>query len=45
MTSYPLVNNQFGFGLLDAIAMIKVAKNWTNVPQQMSCSHEIFEHR
>lgn len=34
------VNNQFGFGLMDAMAMITAAKNWTTVDKQLSCNYE-----
>jgi len=31
------VSHAFGFGLMDAGAMVKLAKNWTTVPEQKVC--------
>jgi len=31
------VSHAFGFGLMDAGAMVKMALNWTTVPEQMVC--------
>ena len=31
------VSHRFGYGLMDAYAMVKLAKNWTTVPQQRKC--------
>ena len=31
------VSHHFGFGLMDASAMVDLALNWTNVPQQHMC--------
>ncbi|XP_057290604.1 endoprotease bli-like isoform X2 [Hydractinia symbiolongicarpus] len=39
------VSDRFGFGILDAMAMIKLAKNWTTVRPQISCEHENAAHR
>ncbi len=32
-----IVSHSFGFGLMDALAMVDLAKAWTNVPQQRKC--------
>jgi hypothetical protein len=31
------VSHAFGFGLMDAGAMVRLALNWTTVPEQMVC--------
>ena len=31
------VSHHFGFGLMDASAMVDKAMNWTNVPEQHKC--------
>lgn len=31
------VSHSFGFGLMDAGAMVRLARNWTNVPEQHVC--------
>ncbi|VDN02135.1 unnamed protein product [Thelazia callipaeda] len=31
------VSHSFGFGLMDAGAMVRLAKNWTTVPEQKKC--------
>ena len=33
-----LVSHQFGFGAIDAEAMVTRAQHWTTVPQQNSCT-------
>ena len=33
-----LVSHQFGFGAIDAEAMVTRAQHWTNVPQQKTCT-------
>ncbi|KAK3729636.1 hypothetical protein QZH41_020664 [Actinostola sp. cb2023] len=32
------INHKFGFGLLNAVSMIKAAKNWKTVPKQRTCT-------
>lgn len=32
------VSHSFGFGLMDAGAMVKLASNWTTVPEQHKCT-------
>lgn len=40
------VSHKFGYGLMDAAAMVSFAEQWTNVPPQHICkSHEINEER
>lgn len=40
------VSHKFGYGLMDAGAMVNLAKQWTNVPPQHICkSQEINEER
>eukprot|EP00111_Clytia_hemisphaerica_P019427 TCONS_00057329-protein len=34
------VSDRYGFGVLDAMAMINRAKNWKNVPKRISCEKE-----
>ena len=31
------VSHRFGYGMMDAFAMVKLAKNWVNVAPQRSC--------
>lgn len=31
------VSHSFGYGLMDAAAMVRVAKNWRTVPEQKKC--------
>lgn len=31
------VSHSFGYGLMDAAAMVKIAKNWQTVPEQQRC--------
>lgn len=31
------VSHSFGYGLMDAAAMIKLARNWQTVPEQQRC--------
>lgn len=31
------VSHSFGYGLMDAAAMIKVARTWQTVPEQQRC--------
>lgn len=31
------VSHSFGFGLMDAGAMVRLASNWTTVPEQKKC--------
>lgn len=33
------VSHRYGFGILDAMAMIETAKNWTNVPDRITCEN------
>ena len=33
------VSNQFGFGAVDAEAVVRRARHWVNVPQQISEEH------
>ncbi|CAB4063037.1 PCSK5 [Lepeophtheirus salmonis] len=39
-------SHSYGFGLMDADAMVKLAANWTNIPEQMIChsSEVIYEN-
>ncbi|GMT28368.1 hypothetical protein PFISCL1PPCAC_19665 [Pristionchus fissidentatus] len=32
------VSHSFGYGLMDAVAMVKTAKNWSRVPEQHRCA-------
>lgn len=32
-----LVSGHYGFGLMDAISMVKYAEEWRSVPPQLSC--------
>jgi furin len=32
-----LVSHSFGYGLMDAYAMVKLARNWKTVPEQHKC--------
>lgn len=34
---YFKVNSRFGFGLLDATALVKAAINWKTVPEKRIC--------
>lgn len=41
-----LVSHKFGYGLMDANAMVTLAEKWTPVPPQHICkSQEIAEDR
>jgi furin len=31
------VSHSFGYGLMDAYAMVKLARNWKTVPEQHKC--------
>ena len=31
------MNSRFGFGLLDATALVRAARNWTQVPEKSIC--------
>jgi len=31
------VSHAFGYGLMDAYAMVKLARNWKTVPEQHKC--------
>uniref|UniRef100_A0A0N5BWI2 P/Homo B domain-containing protein n=1 Tax=Strongyloides papillosus TaxID=174720 RepID=A0A0N5BWI2_STREA len=33
-----LINSRFGFGLINAKRMVKWAKNWTHIPEMVTCS-------
>ena len=33
-----MVSHEFGFGAIDAEAMVTRAQHWSNVPQQMTCT-------
>ena len=40
------ISHKFGYGLMDAGAMVNLAEQWTNVPTQRICkSQEINEDR
>jgi len=40
------VSHKFGYGLMDAAAMVSLAEQWTTVPAQRICkSQEIAEDR
>ena len=34
------VSHRYGYGLMDAEAMVKLAERWTTVPQQQICITE-----
>lgn len=34
------VSNKFGYGLMDAGALVKLARTWTTVPEQHMCTYE-----
>ena len=34
---FDLVSNYLGFGLMDANLMVKYAKKWNSVPEQLLC--------
>uniref|UniRef100_A0A915D2T9 P/Homo B domain-containing protein n=1 Tax=Ditylenchus dipsaci TaxID=166011 RepID=A0A915D2T9_9BILA len=34
------ISNKFGYGLMDAGALVKLAKVWTTVPEQHMCTYE-----
>lgn len=34
------VSHSFGYGLMDAGAMVKLAANWSTVPEQRRCATE-----
>lgn len=36
------ISNKFGYGLMDAGAIVKLAKIWTTVPEQHMCTQEYF---
>jgi furin len=36
-SSYVSVSHSFGYGLMDAYAMVKLARNWKTVPEQHKC--------
>ncbi|XP_059163454.1 furin-like protease kpc-1 isoform X4 [Physella acuta] len=38
------VSHSFGFGLMDAAAMVSLARNWTTVPAQHICEIRSYEH-
>lgn len=40
-----VVSHYYGFGLLNADAMIKAAKNWTLVSQQIECTESSTDTR
>jgi furin len=31
------VSHSFGYGMMDALSMVELAKKWTNVPSQRKC--------
>jgi len=40
-----LVSEKFGYGLMDAEAMVVQAKSWKNVAEQLKCTVEFkFNH-
>jgi len=34
------ISNKFGYGLMDAGALVKLARAWTTVPEQHMCTYE-----
>lgn len=34
------ISNKFGYGLMDASALVKLAKVWKTVPEQYLCTYE-----
>lgn len=34
------ISNQFGYGLMDAAALVKLARMWRTVPEQHMCTYE-----
>ena len=38
------VSHSFGFGLMDASAMVAMARNWTTVPDQHICEIRSLDH-
>lgn len=36
------VSHWFGYGLIDASAMVDLAKNWTTVPEQRLCKSRLI---
>ena len=36
------VSHSYGFGLMDATAMVRLARRWKNVPEQVGLSHGVF---
>ena len=37
------VSHRYGYGLMDALAMVQLAKRWTTVPQQRICSTDVIK--
>lgn len=40
--SLPTVSHSYGYGLLDAGAMVSLAKNWTTVGPQRKCVIDVL---
>jgi len=38
------VSHSFGYGLMDAAAMVQLARNWTTVPPQRICEQRSPDH-
>jgi hypothetical protein len=36
------VSHRYGYGLMDALAMVQLAEQWTTVPQQRICTTEVI---
>lgn len=34
------ISNKFGYGLMDADALVRLAQVWTTVPEQHMCTYE-----
>lgn len=34
------ISNKFGYGLMDAEALVRLAKDWQTVPEQHMCTYE-----
>jgi hypothetical protein len=34
------ISNKFGYGLMDAGALVRLAEKWTTVPEQHICTYE-----
>ena len=38
-----LVSHSFGYGLMDAWAMVQMAREWTSVPEQHKCEIRSYD--